>query len=170
MSAVAAALVLSVGVSQSGFAADTATPSKGAVQEINIEHYTDSYLFELLDPYGTMGNRQSQYDSKFLKSFKILISPMVARDKRFMGRITSGPESKGEIAVINRDKYVGYHTCQEHVCNEYNLVVLYRIGDGRMIGRLWKKCSVTMLGYPTPQEATVLQNIQKVIKSNNVCD
>jgi hypothetical protein len=169
MSAVAAALALSVGVSQCGFAADTATPSQGAAQGVNIEHYTDSYLFELLEPYGTMGNKPNQYDKKYANSFKKLLYPIAVHDKKFMGRITSGPTTKGELLTIDGDQYVMHHICEETICNEVNLVVMYRIKDGRMIGRLWQKCSEILLGDPLSQEVSVLRDKQGITKYNSEC-
>jgi hypothetical protein len=169
MSSIAAAFVLSVGVSQRGFAADTAATTQSDAQGTNVEHFTHSYLFELLDSTGTMGNHPHQYDKRFTHAFKSLISPYAAGDKRFFLRITSGPTTDGTLISIEGDQYVAYQTCQAAQCNVLNLAVVYRLRDGRMTGRLWRNCSITLMGNPTVLEVEALQKEQIIVKNSSDC-
>ena len=93
-SVVATALLACLTASRPGFAADVTNTVKSSTSYSNDEHYTDSYLFELIYPGITFGNKQNQYDAKFTHAFKKLISPYFAIDKRFFLRITSGPSAK----------------------------------------------------------------------------
>jgi hypothetical protein len=167
-SVIAATLSLCVFVTQKCFATDVLATSHSVETLSNDEHY-HAYLFELIFPHRTMGGRPDQYDKKYAKAFKKLLLPITMQDNKFLRRITTGPASPGEIVSLDGEKYAVHDICEETKCDEVDLIVMYRINDGRMVGRLWQNCSPVLLGNPKPYEVAALQNEQKITKDNSAC-
>jgi len=154
---------------QISLAADIVSPAKRIVF-INSEDHYGSYMYELIDQDYKFPGKVKQFDRNYKRSFYALVSPLVANEKKFINKITSGPSTKGKFFVVDGKQYVVHMTCQANDCAYTNLAVMYRIGDGRMVGQLWEKCKTTLLGGPSAQEVSVLKEVQHVSREDGDCE
>jgi hypothetical protein len=107
-------------------------------------------LYELSDP------GEKKYDATFANQLHTLVSPQLARESKFLARLTSGPAAPGTHFVAGERSYVYYGICQAHQCDTTTMDVLFDPASKRMVGKLLDACIPQWLGRPDSAEMTLL--------------
>lgn len=107
-------------------------------------------LFELTDP------SEKGYDAGLAGRLRNLVEPQLAKNGKFLTRLTSGPTAPGSYVVTEQRAYIYYGTCQAHQCDNTTMDLLFDPVRNRMVGKLLDRCMPGWLGQPDNEEMALL--------------
>jgi hypothetical protein len=107
-------------------------------------------LFELTEP------GEKKYDAGFARQLRTLVAPQLAKNARFLARLTSGPTDVGTYIASGQRAYIHYGICQAHQCDNTTMDILFDPARNRMVGKLLDKCASQWLGQPDNAEMALL--------------
>jgi len=110
----------------------------------------EARLFELTDA------DDEKFDPGFARHLRNLVAPQVARNAKFLGRLTSGPTDVGTYLVSGQRAYIHYGVCQAHQCDNTTMDIMFDPARDRMVGKLLDKCTPQWLGQPDAVEMALL--------------
>jgi hypothetical protein len=110
----------------------------------------EARLFELTEP------GEQKYDAFFARQLRILLAPQVAKNAKFLARLTSGPTDVGIYLVSGQRAYIYYGICQAHQCDNTTMDLLFDPARNRMVGKLLDRCASAWLGQPDNAEMALL--------------
>lgn len=149
----AAALALAA---QNGGAQQTAPGAQAHPMAVAPQRFPTSLaryqarLFELIEP------REKKYDAGFARQLRNLTAPQLAKNAKFLERLTSGPADVGSYAATGQRAYIYYGVCQAHQCDNTTMDILFDPARNRMIGKLLDSCAPHWLGQPDNAEMALL--------------
>lgn len=115
----------------------------------------EARLFELTEP------GEKHYDAKFSGELRTLFAPLVAKDRKILARLTSGPTGTGTYLGADGAGYVHYSICQAHQCDTTTLDILFDPARQRMVAKLLDHCAPRWLGQPDAVEMQLLEQRQR---------
>jgi hypothetical protein len=107
-------------------------------------------LFELTEP------GEKNYDAGFARQLRSLVAPQVAKNAKFLARLTSGPTEAGTYIASGQRAYIHYGICQAHQCDNTTMDILFDPSRKRMVGKLLDNCAPQWLGQPDNAEMALL--------------
>jgi hypothetical protein len=110
----------------------------------------DARLFELVEP------GEKQYDAAFARQLRSLVGPQLAKNDKFLARLTSGPAAAPTYVATPQHAYFHYGICQAHQCDITNMDILFDPARNRMVGKLLDSCKPQWLGHPDEAEMALL--------------
>ncbi|MGI4846286.1 MAG: hypothetical protein ACRYF7_23590 [Janthinobacterium lividum] len=113
-------------------------------------------VFELIEP------GENKYDAGFAHQLRSLVAPQLAKNAKFLARVTSGPTDVGTYVISGQRAYIHYGVCQAHQCDNTTLDLLFDPSRNRMVGKLLDSCAPYWLGQPDNAERTLLEQRHRV--------
>jgi hypothetical protein len=108
-------------------------------------------VFELIEP------GENKYDAGFAHQLRSLVATQLAKNAKFLPRVTSGPADVGTYVVSGQRAYIHYGVCQAHQCDNTTLDILFDPSRNRMVGKLLDSCAPYWLGQPDNAEIALLE-------------
>ena len=108
-------------------------------------------LFELTEP------GEKKYNAAFERQLRQLVAPQLAKNTKFLARLTSGPTETGTYYAVGQRAYAYYPICQAHQCDTTTMEILFDPSTNRMVGKLLDRCAPMWLGQPDKVEMALLE-------------